>query len=30
LFSTQMLAGLAVAAVFLGGALWLRRRATDS
>jgi ABC-2 type transport system permease protein len=30
LFSTQMLAGLAVAAVFLGCALWLRRRATDS
>jgi ABC-2 type transport system permease protein len=30
LFSTHMLAGLAVAAVFLGGALWLRRRATDS
>ena len=30
LFSMHMLAGLAVAAVFLGGALWLRRRATDS
>jgi ABC-2 type transport system permease protein len=30
LFSVQMLAGLAVAAVFLAGALWLRRRATDS
>ena len=30
LFSTHMLAGLAVAAVFLGCALWLRRRATDS
>jgi ABC-2 type transport system permease protein len=30
LFSMQMLAGLAVAAVFLAGALWLRHRATDS
>jgi ABC-2 type transport system permease protein len=30
LFSTQMLAGLAVAAVFLAGALWLRHRATDN
>ena len=30
LFSVQMLTGLAVAAVFLAGALWLRRRATDS
>ena len=30
LFSLQMLTGLAVAAVFLAGALWLRRRATDS
>jgi len=30
LFSLQMLAGLAVAAVFLAGALWLRRRSTDS
>jgi ABC-2 type transport system permease protein len=30
LFSVQMLVGLAVAAVFLTGALWLRRRATDS
>lgn len=30
LFSTHMLAGLAIAAVFLAGALWLRRRATDS
>jgi ABC-2 type transport system permease protein len=30
LFSVQMLAGLAVTAVFLAGALWLRRRATDS
>jgi len=30
LFSLQMLAGLAVAAVFLAGTLWLRRRATDS
>ncbi len=30
LFSVQMLAGLVVAAVFLAGALWLRRRATDS
>ena len=30
LFSTHMLAGLLVAAVFLAGALWLRRRATDS
>ncbi len=30
LFSLQMLGGLAVAAVFLAGALWLRHRATDS
>lgn len=30
LFSLEMLAGLAVAAVFLAGALWLRRRATDN
>ena len=30
LFSLQMLAGLAVAAVFLAGALWFRRRATES
>jgi ABC-2 type transport system permease protein len=30
IFSVQMLAGLAVAAVFLGGALWLRHRATES
>ena len=30
LFSLHMLTGLAVAAVFLAGALWLRRRATDS
>ena len=30
LFSWQMLGGLAVAAVFLAGALWLRHRATDS
>jgi ABC-2 type transport system permease protein len=30
LFSTQMLAGLAVSAVFLGLALWLRHRATDN
>jgi hypothetical protein len=30
LFSIQMLIGLAVAAVFLGTALWLRRRATES
>jgi len=30
LFSVQMLVGLAVAAVLLGGALWLRRRSTDS
>jgi ABC-2 type transport system permease protein len=30
LFSTQMLVGLVVAAVLLAGALWLRRRATDS
>ena len=30
LFSTHMLIGLAVAAVFLGTALWLRRRATES
>ena len=30
LFSMQMAGGLAVAAVFLAGAVWLRRRATDS
>lgn len=30
LFSLQMLAGLTVAAVFLVGALWFRRRATES
>ena len=30
LFSTQMLIGLAVAAVFLTAALWLRHRATES
>jgi ABC-2 type transport system permease protein len=30
LFSTQMLAGLVVAAVFLALALWLRHRATDN
>lgn len=30
LFSLQMLVGLVVAAVFLAGALWFRRRATDS
>jgi ABC-2 type transport system permease protein len=30
LFSTDMLIGLAIAAVFLGGTLWLRRRATES
>ena len=30
LFSIQMLAGLAIAAVFLAGALWLRHRATDN
>jgi len=30
LFSLQMLVGLTVAAVFLAGALWLRRRATES
>jgi len=30
LFSAQMLVGLVVAAVLLAGALWLRRRATDS
>jgi ABC-2 type transport system permease protein len=30
LFSTHMLIGLAVTAVFLGTALWLRRRATES
>jgi hypothetical protein len=30
LFSTHMLIGLAVAVVFLGIALWLRRRATES
>ena len=30
LFSVQMLVGLAVAAAFLAGALWLRRRAAES
>jgi ABC-2 type transport system permease protein len=30
LFSLHMLAGLGVTAVFLAGALWLRRRATES
>lgn len=30
LFSVQMLAGLAVTALFLAGALWLRHRATDN
>jgi ABC-2 type transport system permease protein len=30
LFSAQMLGGLVIAAVFLAGALWLRRRATES
>jgi ABC-2 type transport system permease protein len=30
LFSLHMLVGLGVAAVFLAGALWLRRRATES
>ena len=30
IFSTDMLIGLAIAVVFLGGALWLRRRATES
>ena len=30
LFSIQMLAGLAIAAVFLAGTLWLRHRATDN
>lgn len=30
LFSLQMLGGLVIAAVFLAGALWLRRRATES
>ncbi len=30
LFSLQMLAGLAVAVVFLAGAWWLRQRATDN
>ena len=30
MFSTQMLIGLIVATVFLGAALWLRRRATES
>jgi hypothetical protein len=29
LFSLQMAIGLVVAAVFLGAALWLRRRATE-
>ncbi|MDX1556306.1 MAG: hypothetical protein R3212_09790, partial [Xanthomonadales bacterium] len=30
LFSIEMLVGLIIAAVFLAGALWFRRRATDS
>ena len=30
LFSTDMLIGLAIAAIFLGAALWLRHRATES
>ena len=30
LLSLQMLAGLAIAAIFLAGALWMRHRATDS
>ena len=30
LFSTDMLIGLVIAAVFLGATLWLRRRATES
>lgn len=30
LFSTDMLIGLVIAGVFLAGALWLRRRATES
>jgi len=30
LFSLQMLYGLLIAAVFLAGAVWMRRRATDS
>jgi ABC-2 type transport system permease protein len=30
LFSLQMLGGLAIAAVFIAGAVWLRQRATDS
>jgi ABC-2 type transport system permease protein len=30
LFSVQMLGGLAVAAVFMAGAIWLRKRATDN
>ncbi len=30
LFSLQMLVGLVIAIVFLAGALWLRRRATDN
>lgn len=30
IFSSDMLIGLVIAAVFLGGALWLRRRATES
>ena len=30
IFSTNMLVGLAIAAVFLAAALWLRRRATES
>jgi ABC-2 type transport system permease protein len=30
LFSTNMLVGLAIAAVFFAGTLWLRRRATES
>ena len=29
IFSTDMLIGLAIAAVFLAGALWFRRRATE-
>ena len=30
LFSSDMLIGLVIAAVFLAGTLWLRRRATES
>jgi ABC-2 type transport system permease protein len=30
LFSSDMLIGLVIAAVFLGGALWMRKRATES